>query len=71
MPLTLIETRPDSSLRSHRFDGLKVVLGRDDQQCQLVIDKADWPMVSRKHAELMWRDGALYLQDAQSTSGKF
>lgn len=47
-----------------------VTLGRSEQN-HLVFDEAGHLMVSRKHAEISWREGSWVLSDSGSTTGTY
>ena len=68
MRVALTETRGDHVRRE--FDQPVVVIGRDPS-CDLVVDQAAWPMVSRMHAELRLEDRRCLLFDKNSTQGTF
>ncbi|MDM7922541.1 MAG: FHA domain-containing protein [Pyrinomonadaceae bacterium] len=48
-----------------------VTIGREAGVCEIVFDKAAYPMVSRKHAEIRFENGEWYLADLQSSYGTF
>ena len=53
------------------FDQLVINIGREPNECQIIFDNAQFPMVSRRHAELRLTDGKLILTDLQSSYGTF
>jgi ABC-type multidrug transport system ATPase subunit len=48
-----------------------VRVGRDSNECQIVFESGQYPMVSRRHAELRWEAGTWYLCDLGSTYGTY
>lgn len=46
-------------------------VGRDTKDCQIVFDNTQFPMVSRRHAELRWTGGRWILFDLNSSYGTF
>lgn len=48
-----------------------VKIGRDPAECQVVFNQAEWPMVSRRHAEIRFKDGRYLLVDTNSSFGTF
>ncbi len=60
-----IQTRPGASVVEMRETERQIVIGRDDS-CDLVID-AD--TVSRRHAEISWRNDEAHLRDLGSRNG--
>ena len=46
-----------------------VVIGRDAAECDIAFDKAQYPMVSRKHAELRINNGQWTITDLGSSYG--
>ncbi|MEO8434992.1 MAG: FHA domain-containing protein [Pyrinomonadaceae bacterium] len=71
MKIVLAEDR-ESEPRAERTLTAEVIkLGRDAATCHFVFDQADWPMVSRRHAEIRVRKGRCLLVDTQSRFGTF
>ncbi|MFL6466726.1 MAG: FHA domain-containing protein [Pyrinomonadaceae bacterium] len=48
-----------------------VTIGRDSTECDIAFEKSQFPMVSRKHAELRLDNGHWTLSDLGSTYGTF
>ena len=46
-------------------------IGRDAADCQIVFDNKQFPMVSRKHAELRFSGGQWFVYDLNSSYGTF
>ncbi|HMS41875.1 MAG TPA: FHA domain-containing protein, partial [Pyrinomonadaceae bacterium] len=53
------------------FGGNAVRIGRDPNDCQITFDSAQFPMVSRKHAELHLQSGQWILHDLNSSYGTY
>ena len=53
------------------FEQETIRIGRDINDCQIVFDNAQFPMVSRKHAELRQQNGQWILHDLNSSYGTF
>lgn len=53
------------------FSKPAVTLGRDAAECDIAFDSTQFPMVSRKHAELRWQDNQWFLIDLNSSYGTF
>jgi ABC transport system ATP-binding/permease protein len=71
MRIILAERRYGELRQEHTFDAKIVKVGRDPRDCQLVYDQAEWPMVSRLHAEFRWDHERLLLADLNSRFGTF
>jgi ABC transport system ATP-binding/permease protein len=71
MKIVFIEERSGSPGPERIASGPVIKIGRDPNECQVVFDQAQWPMVSRRHAELRFQDGHCILQDANSSYGTF
>lgn len=70
MNIVLVEERAGSG-REYTFNKGVVRFGRDPNECDIAFDNAQYPMVSRKHAEIVYRDGLWYIVDQNSTYGTF
>ncbi len=57
--------------KERTFDQATVRIGREPHECQIVFDNAQFPMVSRRHAELRLTDGKWILNDLNSSFGTF
>src|SRR3982751_5419935 len=62
MKIILVEERNGQQKPERAFDQQTVKVGRDP---------AEWPMVSRKHAEFRLKDGRYLLVDTNSSFGTF
>ncbi len=71
MKIVLAETRNGAILPEKSFNLPIIRIGRDAADCQIVFDNAQFPMVSRKHAELRWQNGNWILYDLNSSYGTF
>ncbi|HEX8369121.1 MAG TPA: FHA domain-containing protein [Pyrinomonadaceae bacterium] len=71
MKIVLAEERDGQSLSEQTFQQQTVRVGRDTSDCQIVFDNQQFPMVSRKHAELRWQNGQWLLADLGSSYGTF
>ena len=71
MKIVLAEELDGKSLPEKSFNQLIVRVGRDVTDCQIVFDNAQFPMVSRKHAELRWQADRWFLHDLNSSYGTF
>ncbi|MCY7376398.1 MAG: FHA domain-containing protein, partial [Pyrinomonadaceae bacterium] len=71
MKIVLAETHSGSSLPEKSFNLPIVRVGRDAADCQIVFDNGQFPMVSRRHAELRWLNGKWMLCDLNSSYGTF
>jgi predicted component of type VI protein secretion system len=71
MKLILVEERNGQQRPERAFDQQTIKVGRDPAECTIVFDQAEWPMVSRKHAEFRLKDGRYLLVDTNSSFGTF
>lgn len=69
MKIVLTEVRGEETLASHEFDQQIIKIGRDATLNDVVFERARWPMVSRRHAEIRLENGDLYLIDLGSANG--
>src|SRR4029079_494917 len=70
MKITIAIENPDGTRSNERqFDRSAVVIGRDSLECDIPFDKSIYPMISRRHAELRFRDGRWLISDLQSRYG--
>lgn len=53
------------------FSGNVVRFGRDPVECQVAFESSQYPMVSRKHAELHLQNGQWVLHDLKSSYGTY
>src|SRR5258707_7323779 len=61
MRIALAEIRGEKKLGTREFEQTEVKIGREKDRCDLVFDRAQWPMVSRAHAALNIEGGRCYL----------
>ncbi len=71
MKIVLVELRNGEELSELSFAGELVKIGRDKETCEIAFDQANFPMVSRRHAELRWNRGQWFLIDSNSSYGTF
>jgi ABC-type multidrug transport system ATPase subunit/pSer/pThr/pTyr-binding forkhead associated (FHA) protein len=72
MKIVLAEERDGRQTSEQIFQQQPVVrIGRDSSDCQIVFDNQQFPMVSRRHAELRWQNGQWFLTDLGSSYGTF
>ena len=71
MKIVLAEENAGSQTRELTFQQETVRVGRDARECQIVFDNQNFPMVSRRHAELKWHNGQWMLHDLNSSYGTF
>lgn len=70
MNIVLIEERAGGG-KEHSFNKDVVTFGRDAAECDIAFDNAQYPMVSRKHAEIVFRGGAWAVVDLGSSYGTY
>jgi ABC transport system ATP-binding/permease protein len=71
MKIVLSEESNGQQKPEHAYDRPIVKIGRDPAECQIVFNQTDWPMVSRRHAEIRSKDGRYILVDTQSSFGTY
>src|SRR5688572_470264 len=71
MKIVLAEERGGQKSSEQTFQQSTVRIGRDAADCQIVFDNQQFPMVSRKHAELRWQNGQWLLTDLGSSYGTY
>jgi ABC-type multidrug transport system ATPase subunit/pSer/pThr/pTyr-binding forkhead associated (FHA) protein len=71
MKIVLAEERGGQQQSEQTFQQPTVRIGRDTADCQIVFDNQQFPMVSRKHAELRWQNGQWFLNDLGSSYGTY
>ncbi|MCY7348412.1 MAG: FHA domain-containing protein [Pyrinomonadaceae bacterium] len=71
MKIVLVEERGDGQMPEKSFNQEIIRIGRDVNECQIIFDNAEFPMVSRKHAELRWQNGQWLFYDLKSSYGTF
>ncbi len=69
MKIVLAEVQGGTSSPEKSFNLPIVRVGRDTTDCQIVFDNAQYPMVSRRHAELRWQNDNWVLHDLNSSYG--
>lgn len=70
MNIVLVEERAGGG-KEHSFDKDSIVFGRDANECDVAYDNAQFPMISRRHAEVAFRGGAWIVTDLGSSYGTF
>jgi ABC-type multidrug transport system ATPase subunit/pSer/pThr/pTyr-binding forkhead associated (FHA) protein len=71
MKIVLIEERAGQQRQERVYDNPNVKIGRDPSECHIVFNQAEWPMVSRRHAEFRLKNGRCLLVDTNSSFGTF
>ncbi len=71
MKIVLAEDRSGQLFGEHTFTGDVVLVGRDPAVCHYFFSQEQWPMVSRKHAEIRLSNGRYLVTDANSRFGTF
>ncbi len=71
MKIVLAEESSGRQLPEKSFNQPVIRIGRDQKECQITFENVRYPMVSRRHAELQWRDGQWFLHDLNSSFGTF
>ncbi|HSK70760.1 MAG TPA: FHA domain-containing protein, partial [Pyrinomonadaceae bacterium] len=71
MKIVLAEENAGGQPSEKSFNQETVRVGRDPKDCHIVFDNAQYPMVSRKHAELRWTSNNWTLFDLNSSFGTF
>lgn len=71
MKIVLAEAQGGTGSPEKSFSLPIVRVGRDVNECQIVFDNAQFPMVSRRHAEIRWQNGNWVLYDLNSSYGTF
>jgi ABC transport system ATP-binding/permease protein len=72
MNIVLAEILAGGQMKPEKsYGGNAVRIGRDPVECQIIFDSAQFPMVSRKHAELHLQNGQWVLHDLNSSYGTF
>src|SRR5947209_17977803 len=71
MKIVLIEERAGQPQPERAYDHPTVKIGRDPSECYVVFNQAEWPMVSRRHAEFRFKNGRCLLVDTNSSFGTF
>jgi ABC transport system ATP-binding/permease protein len=71
MKIVLAEDRNGQLHGEHTFTGDLILTGRDPAVCHYFFSQEQWPMVSRKHAEIRLTSGRYLVADANSRFGTF
>jgi ABC-type multidrug transport system ATPase subunit/pSer/pThr/pTyr-binding forkhead associated (FHA) protein len=71
MKIVLAEDRAGRLQGERAFTSDKVIVGRDPAVCHYFFSQEQWPMVSRKHAEIRLGEGQCTVSDANSRFGTF
>lgn len=70
MNIVLVEEHAGAG-KEHSFNKDVIIFGRDASECDVAFDGAQYPMVSRKHAEIAYRSGAWFVADLGSSYGTY
>ena len=71
MKIVLVEERNGQAGSESAYEQPTIKVGRDPAECLIVFDQTEWPMVSRKHAEIRLKDDRYLLVDTNSSFGTF
>src|SRR5712664_3509243 len=71
MKIVFLEERNGKPGPERTAAGTVIRIGRDPVECQVLFDQAQWPVVSRKHAEIRLLNGHCVLTDLNSSYGTF
>jgi ABC-type multidrug transport system ATPase subunit/pSer/pThr/pTyr-binding forkhead associated (FHA) protein len=71
MKIVLVEERNGQTGSERAYEQPTIKVGRDPAECLIVFDQTEWPMVSRKHAEIRLKDDRYLLVDTNSSFGTF
>ncbi|HBE82938.1 MAG TPA: FHA domain-containing protein [Pyrinomonadaceae bacterium] len=71
MNIILAEESAGQQNAERSFGQDVILVGRDAFECDIAFDNAQYPMVSRKHAELRWAGGQWAIIDLNSSYGTF
>lgn len=71
MKIILAEAQSGANSPEKSFSLPIVRVGRDVNECQIAFDNQQYPMVSRRHAEIRWQNGNWILYDSNSSYGTF
>jgi ABC transport system ATP-binding/permease protein len=71
MKIVLSEESNGQQKPERAYERPIVKIGRDPAECQVVFNQTEWPMVSRRHAEIRFKDGRYLLVDTNSSFGTF
>ena len=70
MNIVLVEERAGGG-KEHSFNKDVITFGRDANECDIAFDNTQYPMVSRRHAQIAYRDGAWMVADLGSSYGTY
>ncbi|MDQ2745746.1 MAG: FHA domain-containing protein [Acidobacteriota bacterium] len=71
MKIVLAENGSGAGVSEKSYSVPVIRVGRDAADCQITFDNAQFPMVSRRHAEIRWQNGSWVLHDLNSSYGTF
>jgi pSer/pThr/pTyr-binding forkhead associated (FHA) protein len=71
MKIVLSEESSGQQKPERAYERPVIKIGRDPAECQVVFNQTEWPMVSRRHAEIRLKDGRYLLVDTNSSFGTF
>ncbi|HMO80346.1 MAG TPA: FHA domain-containing protein [Pyrinomonadaceae bacterium] len=71
MKIILAQDRPGQRPAELSFDKPRVLIGRAANECDISFDQGQYPMVSRRHAELRWSGSSWMIADLGSSFGTY
>jgi ABC transport system ATP-binding/permease protein len=71
MKIVLAEERGGQKVSEETYQQPIIKIGRDAGECQIVFDNQQYPMVSRRHAELSFRGNQWFVADLGSSYGTY
>ena len=72
MNIILCEERPSGQAAAEQaFNKALILIGRDASECDIAFGGEQYPMVSRRHAELRWHEERWILIDQNSSYGTY
>ena len=70
MNIVLVEERSGGA-KEHSFNKDVITFGRDANECDIAFDNAQYPMVSRRHAQIAYQGGVWMVADLGSSYGTY
>ncbi len=71
MQIVIAQYRNGEISEKKVFDIPQIRIGRNPEECQICFESREYPMVSRRHAEITWHSGNWILTDSASSFGTF
>jgi ABC-type multidrug transport system ATPase subunit len=71
MQIVIAQYRNGEISARKAFDIPRICIGRNPEECQICFESLEYPMVSRRHAEIAWHNGNWILSDLGSSLGTF